>query len=232
MDDIQLKRNRRSGGRSARREKRASPLPDNIKPIAPGMIGGTYKPLSASDIASIEQTIYQLLDEIGLSQAPESGVTKMQNYGAILGEDNRLRFPQKIVKKALSETQKNITLLGQDPKYDIHLKKNHVHYGTAGAAVNVVDPYNKTYRPSEAQDIYNAACIAEKLDNIHFFQRPMVATNIGDPEEMDLNTLYACLSGTQKHVGISFTEADFIKPACEILHMICLLYTSPSPRDS
>ena len=56
MDDIQLKRNRRSGGRSARREKRAAPLPDNIKPIAPGMIGGTYKPLSASDIAAVSYT--------------------------------------------------------------------------------------------------------------------------------------------------------------------------------
>ena len=63
MHDIQLKRNRRSGGRLARREKRAAPLPDNIKPIAPGMIGGTYKPLSNNDISAIEQTIYQLLDE-------------------------------------------------------------------------------------------------------------------------------------------------------------------------
>ena len=49
------------------------------------------------------------------------------------------------------------------------------------------------------------------LDNIHFFQRPMVATDIEDPKEMDLNTLYACISGTQKHVGVSFTEAEFIK---------------------
>ena len=220
MDDIQLKRNRRSGGRSARREKRAAPLPDNIKPISPGMVGGTYKPLSLKDISAIEQTIFQLLDEVGLSQAPDTGVKKMQNYGAVLGEDNRLRFPKGIVKKALKDTKKNITLYGQDQKHDIHLKKNHVHYGTAGAAVNVVDSFKKTYRPSEAQDIYNAACIAEKLDNIHFFQRPMVATNIEDPQEMDLNTLYACVSGTQKHIGISFTEADFIKPACEMLHMI------------
>ena len=220
MDDIQLKRNRRSGGRSARREKRAAPLPDNIKPISPGMVGGTYKPLSLKDISAIEQTIFQLLDEVGLSQAPDKGVKKMQDYGAVLGEDNRLRFPKGIVKKALKDTKKNITLYGQDQKHDIHLKKNHVHYGTAGAAVNVVDSFKKTYRPSEAQDIYNAACIAEKLDNIHFFQRPMVATNIEDPQEMDLNTLYACVSGTQKHIGISFTEADFIKPACEMLHMI------------
>ena len=38
MDDIPMKRNRRSGGRSARKLKRAAPLPDNIKPIGPGMI--------------------------------------------------------------------------------------------------------------------------------------------------------------------------------------------------
>ena len=220
MDDIPMKRNRRSGGRSARKLKRAAPLPDNIKPIGPGMIGGTYKPLSQSDISAIEQTIFQLLNEVGLSQAPDTGISAMLNYGAFLGDDQRLKFPEDVVRKAIGDTHKNITLFGQIEKFDMHLKKNHVHYGTAGAAVNVVDSHNKSYRPSEAQDIYNAACIAEKMDNIHFFQRPMVATDIEDPKEMDLNTLYACISGTQKHIGVSFTEAEFIKPVSEMLHII------------
>ena len=220
MDDIPMKRNRRSGGRSARKLKRAAPLPDNIKPIGPGMIGGTYKPLSQSDISAIEQTIFQLLNEVGLSQAPDTGIASMLNYGAFLGDDQRLKFPENVVRKAIGDTHKNITLFGQIEKFDMHLKKNHVHYGTAGAAVNVVDSHNKNYRPSEAQDIYNAACIAEKMDNIHFFQRPMVATDIEDPKEMDLNTLYACISGTQKHIGVSFTEAEFIKPVSEMLHII------------
>ena len=215
-----MKRNRRSGGRSARKLKRAAPLPDNIKPIGPGMIGGTYKPLSQSDISAIEQTIFQLLNEVGLSQAPDTGISAMLNYGAFLGDDQRLKFPENVVRKAIGDTHKNITLFGQIEKFDMHLKKNHVHYGTAGAAVNVVDSHNKNYRPSEAQDIYNAACIAEKMDNIHFFQRPMVATDIEDPKEMDLNTLYACISGTQKHIGVSFTEAEFIKPVSEMLHII------------
>ena len=48
----------------------------------------------------------------------------------------------------------------------------------------------------------------------------MVATDIEDPKEMDLNTLYACISGTQKHIGVSFTEAEFIKPVSEMLHII------------
>ena len=110
MDDIPMKRNRRSGGRSARKLKRAAPLPDNIKPIGPGMIGGTYKPLSQSDISAIEQTIFQLLNEVGLSQAPDTGISAMLNYGAFLGDDQRLKFPEDVVRKAIGDTHKNITL--------------------------------------------------------------------------------------------------------------------------
>ena len=220
MNTSMAKKNRRSGGRSARKLMRASPLPDNMKPVGPGMIGGKYQPLSSDDVIAVEETIYQLLEEIGLSQAPPSGVEAMIKVGAILGEDNRLRFPRTLVKEMLSKSSRNITLFAQDPSYDLQLNKNHVHYGTAGAAVNVVNVYDKTYRPSEAQDIYNAARIAENLDNIHFFQRPMVATDVVDPLDMDMNTLYACISGTQKHVGVSFTEAQFVKPAMEILHEV------------
>ena len=104
MDDIPMKRNRRSGGRSARKLKRAAPLPDNIKPIGPGMIGGTYKPLSKSDISAIEQTIFQLLNEVGLSQAPDTGIASMLNYGVFLGDDQRLKFPENVVRKAIGDT--------------------------------------------------------------------------------------------------------------------------------
>ena len=36
----------------------------------------------------------------------------------------------------------------------------------------------------------------------------MVARDI-EPTALDLNTVYACIKGTAKHIGTSFTEADF-----------------------
>ena len=83
-----------------------------------------------------------------------------------------------------------------------------VHYGTAGAAVHLVDVEKREYRESLLQDIYDAARIVDGLDNIHFFQRPMVPRDIPDPLEMDFNTLYACVMGTSKHVGTSFTVRE------------------------
>ena len=49
------------------------------------------------------------------------------------------------------------------------LSELRVHYGTAGAAVHVVDVIGNNYRESYLSDIYDAARIVEKMDNIHFF---------------------------------------------------------------
>ena len=84
----------------------------------------------------------------------------------------------------------------------------------------MVDIKNNEYRESQLKDIYDAARIVEQMDNIHFFQRPMVARDIDNPHDMDVNTVYACVKGTSKHIGTSFTEAPFVKTAISMLHDI------------
>ncbi|MGB2294866.1 MAG: trimethylamine methyltransferase family protein [Candidatus Puniceispirillum sp.] len=211
---------RRSGGREARRSVRAAPLADELRPVRAGLSGGTFKPLNDASVKAIEDTVYQILDEIGLSQAPETGVKYMTDAGAIAGDDGRVRFPRALVEDTLAKAARNITLHGQDEKHDMLLSGSRVHFGTAGAAVHVVDVQNNCYRESYLADIYDAARIVENMDNIHFFQRPMVARDIPDPADLDFNTVYAAIKGTTKHVGCSFTEAPFMKPAIDMLHMV------------
>jgi len=131
-----------------------------------------------------------------------------------------LRFPRSLVEDALAAANKNVILHGRDHKHDLDLSGNRVHFGTAGAAVHIVDVLNNEYRDSKVQDLFNAACIVNELDNIHFLQRPMVCRDIVDNREMDYNTVYACCAGTTKHVGTSFTEPSFVPDAIEMLHTI------------
>jgi len=210
----------RSGGRAARHAMRAAPLSAEKQPIKPGMTGGTYNPLSETDIARIYEAALVALAEIGLSDAPESGVAAMTAAGAQLGADGRLRFPRALVEKMLGRAQKDVTLCARDPQYDLNLSGTRVHYGTAGAAVHMVDVTGRNYRESTLQDLHDAARLVQALDNIHFLQRPMVARDVIDNKEMDLNTIYSCCSGTTKHVGTSFTEPDFVADALEMLHMM------------
>ena len=184
------------------------------------MPGGTYKPLSDADIERIHQTALDALEQIGLVDAPPSGIEIMTAAGAVLGDDGRLRFPRALVEDMLAKAARDITLCARDPAHDMHLSGTKVHYGTAGAAVHLVDVHGREYRDSTLQDLHDAAKIVDVLDNVHFLQRPMVARDVLDNAQMDLNTVYATCRGTMKHIGTSFTEAGFVADAVELLHMI------------
>ncbi|MDP3959609.1 MAG: trimethylamine methyltransferase family protein, partial [Pseudorhodobacter sp.] len=213
-------RARRSGGRASRVALRSAPLAENLRPVHAGMPGGQYKPLTAAGMAKINDSAMAALAVIGLSQAPKQGVELLTGAGAILGDDGRIRFPRALVEDMLAVAARDITLCARDPKYDLHLSGTNVHFGTAGAAVHIVDPITNSYRESTAQDLYDAARITHHLDNVHFFQRAMVCRDVPDNYDMDINTLYACLSGTTKHVGTSFSEPAHVKGCFDLLHTV------------
>ena len=213
-------RSRRAGGRAARVAARSAPLEESLRPIRAGLAGGQYKPLSDDNVARIHEAALDALEEIGLIDAPNSGIEVMTRAGAVLGDDGRLRFPRALVEDMLAIAARGVTLHGRDPKHDLHLIGNNVHFGTAGAAVSVVDPDTGHYRDSTVADLYDAARLVENLDNIHFFQRVMVARDLSDNLELDLNTIYAACAGTKKHIGTSFCEPDTVAPCIELLHEI------------
>ena len=220
MSETSARRSRRAGGREARQKLRAAPLAEELRPVRPGLSGGTYRPLTAADEQRIHAAALDALEEIGLADAPQSGITYMTAAGATLGADARVRYPRALVEDTLAVAARDIALHGRDPRHDMLLSGSRVHFGTAGAAVHLVDPVAREYRDSTIQDLYDAARIVEQLDNVHFFQRPMVARDITDNEQMDYNTIYAACRGTTKHIGTSFTEPDYVGPCVDILHII------------
>ena len=186
----------------------------------PGLEGGTYRPLDDHDMEQINEAVLNILETIGLAQATPSCIAACESLGAIFGEDGRLRFPRTVVKDTIRTANRDFALCGRDPKYDLHPQGKKVYFGTAGAAVHLVDLEKNEYRESTVRDIYDAARIVECMDNIHFFQRPMVARDVEDPFEMDLNTLYAALAGTTKHVGTSITAVDYVPDALQMMYAI------------
>ena len=220
MDDTDAAPKRRSGGRAGRIAVRSAPLADNVRPVRPGLPGGQYRPLTDEQVAKIHNAALDALEKIGLSNAPKSGVEILTGAGAILGDDGRIRFPRALVEAMLTKAARDITLFGREEKYDLHLSGSKVHFGTAGAAVHVVDVEKREYRESTSKDLLDAARLVHHLDNVHFFQRAMVCRDVPDNFMMDVNTLYACCAGTTKHVGTSFSDPSHVKGCFDILHMI------------
>ena len=108
------RRSGRSGGRAARVALRNAPLAEDLRPVRPGLPGGKYKPLSDAEVLRIHHAALDALEQIGLSQAPPSGIEILTKAGAILGDDGRIRFPRALVEDMLAKAARNITLCGRE----------------------------------------------------------------------------------------------------------------------
>ncbi len=208
-------------GRDARVAARAAPLAEEIRPIRAGLSGGHYKPLSEAGVNRIHQAALDALADIGLAQAIPSCVEVCTAAGAEMGDDGRLRFPRAMVEDTLVKAWRNQPLFGQQEKYDMLPQNGRVYYGTAGAATQIVDLETNSYRNATIRDLYDSARIAETLDNCHFFQRPLTACDIEDLVTLDVNTLYASIAGTTKHVGTNFNIAEGAEASLKLLHEVC-----------
>ncbi len=70
-------RSPRAGGRSARQALRSAPRPETMRPVRPGLSGGTYNPMTEASVARICQAAMDALEQTGLADAPPSGVAIM-----------------------------------------------------------------------------------------------------------------------------------------------------------
>ncbi len=220
MDDMPTAGPRRSGGRDARRALRAAPLAQDMRPVRPGMTGGRYKPLTDADVQKVHHAALDLLEQVGLADAPPSGVEILTGAGCTVNARGRMIFPRALVEDMVAAAGRRFVLHGQSPRHDMEPWDQKVYFGTAGAAVNMVDPQTGAYRESQLRDLYDAARIVDTLEHVHFFQRTVVPRDLPDPDELDFNTCYASVMGTTKHVGSSWTAPEHMEKSLEMLHWI------------
>ena len=205
------RRNSRSGGRSARVQLRTTPgeMPN---PCPPGQSGGAYRPLDDNGLKQITDTAFQLLAELGMGDVPKRFQDLALSKGAYLNDRGRLCYSRDMVEDFIDGAARQFVLHGRDPKHDIEIGGDRVFFGTGGAAVQTLDLDSGIYRPSTLRDLYDFTRLIDTLDNVSWFTRCCVATDVADIRDLDINTAYALLRGTTKHVGTSFTVADHVAP--------------------
>jgi trimethylamine---corrinoid protein Co-methyltransferase len=211
---------KRRGGRDARRTLRSTAIPMSKAAVKPGMEGGQYKPLKDADMKRIHETALKLLNDVGLARAIPSCIEAMTARGCFMRDNGRLCIPPALVEDILASCAKNFVLHARKPQLDMEPWGNKVYFGTAGAAVHIVDIESNSYRESYLADLYDAARIVDTCEHIHFFQRSITARDMLNGHDLDINTLYASLAGTQKHVGTSMVEAEHVTECLQILHYV------------
>ena len=209
----------RRGRRERHREEEAG-ASSAPPPVWPGVRGGRYRPLNDEEEAQVNECVLELLEDLGLSQATPSMVQKVVERGGRLTENDRLLFPRDLVRWAIEGARRDVILCARRPGWDLNLSSDRLHMSTGGGAPGVFDLETGDYRDGTALDLYNAARLVDCLDNIHHFSRPIVARDATDNLQLDINTAYACLAGTGKHVSISVSEPENMRTITEICYAV------------
>ena len=207
----------RSGGRVNRKKK-------SLKSFSPpkiGTFGEINAVLTTRQIEQIHKAALTVLRETGIKSPHPDVLDAALKNGCSLDDDNRLLFPTPLVEDIISGAGRDFILHGQIEKNNIELSSGHVHFATGGAAVNILDSQSGKYRPSTLNDLFDIARIVDELDNIQWFARPVVATDILDARALDLNTVYACASGCTKHLGTSISHQEHVTDIIKLLD--CLM---------
>ena len=209
------------GSDKRRRSRRRSTSKTSVarKPLNPakaGVVGGKYRPLSESDLVRIDEVTREILKRVGFSQAPPLMVEHVTSAGGSLSNDNRLTFSEDLIEIALDGLSRDFSLHGQSPDNELVLSGKRVHLGTGGAAPAILDLDSDRYRNSTLEDLFAAARLVDTLEHVHFFSRPVVARDMPDLRSLDVNTTYACLAGTTKHVFSSVSVPTHVEEIAQL----------------
>ena len=69
------------------------------------------------------------------------------------------------------------------------------------------------------RDIYDFTRLVDQLENIHMLGDTVLATDVANDFEHDMNTLYAILAGSEKPVCISFRDRSHIPHAIRMFDL-------------
>ena len=189
-------------------------------PAPAGAPSGLYKPLTSRGMERIYHSALEVLERVGMKEPTPTVADLARARGCRLDDAGRLLFPRALVEDVIAGAARGFVLHGQKPAHDLEAHANRVHFATGGAAVKMLDSESSEYRPSTLEDLFDLARLCDTLPNIQWFARPVVATDIADWRELDLNTVYACACGTTKHLGSSITLPEHVPDIVAMLDTV------------
>ena len=208
-----------STNRKDRRRRTANAdTPANAPQI--NAFGGKFTPMTTTQCDDIHIAVLRILADIGLTDATDEMIGLVLAAGGELTAAGRLCFPADLVTAALAGVQKQFTLHGQAAIHDLVMGEGRVYCGSGGAAPFVIDLESNVYRPSTLADLSASARLVDALAHIAFFSRSLVARDLEQERDLDINTAMVSLAGTKKHVMTSASSPDHVQDIAAICYDI------------
>jgi len=187
-----------------------------------GLSGELYKPLSSANIEAIHRASLRILEKTGMKYEAglQATIEFLQSRGVTVDrERSRIFFKADLVMSQTDLAPERVILYSRDGNNDLDLTRHRVYLGTGGAAVKILDLEDGQARATTLNDLYQLGRLVDALDNIHFYLRPCIPTDI-PVAAYDVNSFFACLKATSKHVMAGVGNEEGFNKVLELASMI------------
>jgi trimethylamine--corrinoid protein Co-methyltransferase len=155
--------------------------------------------LAPQQLDQLQEATLQVLEGTGVRFPSEKALAVLAGAGAHVDRTSQVvKFPRRLVKKAMASVPRTFNMGGREPVYDFDLKDGGTYFTTDGCGVETIDFDTRQRRPSCKDDVGKMARIADYLPSIAFYWPMVSAQDHG--RTAPLHELEAGYTNTIKHI--------------------------------
>ncbi|HNE04751.1 MAG TPA: trimethylamine methyltransferase family protein, partial [Anaerolineales bacterium] len=156
--------------------------------------------LSKEDVQKIHEATLHIIENVGIRFPSKRALRIWEEAGATVDHEKKIvKVKPYLIEDALKQAPPAYTLGARDPQQNLSLDGNHVHLGTDGCGVEIIDIHTGMKRTTELQDVCDIARIADATEEVAFHWVPVSAQD-APVEARGLHELKAVWENSTKHV--------------------------------
>jgi trimethylamine--corrinoid protein Co-methyltransferase len=155
--------------------------------------------LADDDLDGIHRGTLDVLEQTGVYVEDETALDRFASGGARVDRQTRIvRIPPHLVEEAIRSAPAKVVLAGRDPRHDLVLESNRVHFTNFSEGVKINDPHTGENRAPVKQDLIDTARVIDYLDEVDFCEKALGAHDVNQ-DVVPLHNAEAYLTHTTKH---------------------------------
>ncbi len=144
----------------------------------------SYRILTEDQIKEIHRATLEVLETVGVRVLDDEAVRLLKASGCRVKGEDRVQIPNWLVEECIHSTPSRITIYDRKGRDAMHLEGNKVYFGLGTDLIHTYDLASGELRPSQLQDVVNAATTADYLEEIDFIASSAL------PHDVPTNMMY------------------------------------------
>ena len=176
--------------------------------------------LTAEEVEEIHLGTLEVLEQTGVFVEDDAARQCFGDHGAEVDEATKIvRIPPYLVEDAVRSAPRKVVLAGRDPKHDLVLESNRVHFTNFSEGVKINDPVTGENRVPVKQDLVDSARVIDYLPEVDFCEKAMGAHDV-DQAAVALHNAEAYLTNTTKHCAFGPVNGSLLEKILEMGRLI------------